>query len=123
MGLWGSGEPDEAAVREAMRRIKRDRDREKAEAVGAFLRSATGGLGCLWLFLHVATFCVLMTLVGGAVAQWLRLGPLGGLACGLVPAVVWWRSGLRARHPVLAVPAGFFGAVLIAWALLRVSGG
>jgi hypothetical protein len=120
MGFWDK-EPDEAAVREAMKRLRRDKEEERAAAVGAFFGSITGGLGLIWGFLHVATFVVLLALVGGATAQWLKLGPLAGLAVGLIPAVAWWKWHFRRRHPVLAVPAGFFGAVLIAWVLLNAS--
>jgi hypothetical protein len=120
MGFWDK-EPDEAAVREAMKRLRRDKEAERAAAVGAFFTSATGGLGLIWGFLHIATFVVLIALVGGATAQWLKLGPLSGIAIGLIPAVAWWKWHFRRNHPVLAVPVGFFGAVLIAWVLLNVS--
>lgn len=118
----GNKEPDEAAVREAMKRLRREKEDERAAAVGAFASAATGGLGLIWGFLHVATFVVLLALVGGASAQWLKLGVFGGLAIGLVPAVAWWKWEFRRSRPVLAVLVGFFGAVLMASVLLQLSG-
>lgn len=119
MGFWDK-EPDEAAVREAMRRLKKEKDEERDAATAAAVLAVTGGLG-LWLAVHAAVFCVLLAMLGGAAAQWLKIGVFGGLALGLVPAVAWWKWEFRRRRPVLAAAAGFLGAVLGAWVLLQLS--